>query len=141
MERFYGAVTDGRLVLDARQAFLEAVRGLDGKLVVLELRQSRSRSNQQNRYYWGAVLPIVQDGMKAVGVSMSIEQVHELMKYKFLQIEYVTNDGEIIQSIGSSKELSPPEFNEYIERIQQWASEYLGITIPDPNEQITIFDK
>ena len=102
MERFYGTVSDGRLVLDARQAFIEAVRTLEGRQVVLELRQSRKRSNQQNRYYWGAVLPIVQYGMQQVGVTMSIEQVHGLMKFKHLQTEYVTTDGEIINSIGST---------------------------------------
>lgn len=138
MERFYGAVTDGRLILDARVAFLEAVRGLDGKLIVLELRQSRSRSNQQNRYYWGAVLPIIQDAMKKVGVSMSIEQVHELLKYKFLQIEYVTTDGEIINSVGSTKELNPSEFNDYLEKITEWSAMYLGVEIPEPNQQTTL---
>lgn len=138
MERFYGAVKDGRLVLDARGAFLEAVRGLDGKLIVVELRQSRSRSNQQNRYYWGAVIPIIQDAMKKVGVSMSIEQVHELLKYKFLQIEYVTTDGEIINSVGSTKELNPSEFNEYLEKITEWSATYLGVEIPEPNQQTTL---
>lgn len=138
MERFYGTVSDGRLVLDARQAFIEAVRTLEGRQIVLELRQSRKRSNQQNRYYWGAVLPIVQYGMQQVGVTMSIEQVHDLMKFKHLQTEYVTTDGEIINSIGSTTALNPIEFGDYIDRIREWALEYLNIDIPEPNQQTTL---
>lgn len=138
MKRFYGTVSDGRLVLDARQAFIEAVRTLEGKQVVIELRQSRKRSNQQNRYYWGAVLPIIQYGMKQVGVTMSIEQVHDLMKFKHLQTEYVTTDGEIINSIGSTTDLNPIEFSDYIDRIREWALEYLNIDIPEPNQQTTL---
>lgn len=138
MERFYGTVSDGRLVLDARQAFIEAVRTLEGRQVVLELRQSRKRSNQQNRYYWGAVLTIVQYGMKQVGVTMSIEQVHDLMKFKHLKAEYVTTDGEIINSIGSTTDLNPIEFSDYIDRIREWALEYLNIDIPEPNQQTTL---
>ena len=65
--------------------------------------------------------------------------VLELLKFRFLKSEYVTNDGEIIQTIRSTTELSPPEFNDYIESIQQWSAEYLNIVIPDPNEQTEIF--
>lgn len=138
MELFYGTVTDGRLILDSRQAFLEAVKAKEGKQVVIELRQSRKRSNLQNRYYWGGILPIVQSGMKGLGVVMSIEQVHELLKYRFLKCEYTTTDGEIIETIRSTTELSPAEFNEYMEQIQQWSAEYLSIVIPDPNQQTTL---
>ena len=139
MESFYGTVNNGKLILEAREAFREEIRRHEGRQIVLEVRQSRKRSNQQNRYYWGAMLPIVQQGMKELGVVVSIEQTHELLKCRFLKSEYVTNDGEIIQTIRSTTELSPPEFNDYIESIQQWSAEPLNIVIPDPNEQTEIF--
>lgn len=139
MEAFYGTVEHGKLILEAREAFREEIRRHEGRQIVLEVRQSRKRSNQQNRYYWGAMLPIVQQGMKELGVIVSIEQTHELLKFRFLKSEYVTNDGEIIQTIRSTTELSPPEFNDYIEYIKQWSAEYLNIVIPDPNEQTEIF--
>ena len=69
---------------------------------------------------------------------MSKEQTHELLKYKFLKREFITSDGDILQSVGSTTELSTIEFSEYKESIQQWASEYLNIIVPDPNEQIEI---
>ena len=69
---------------------------------------------------------------------MSKEQTHELLKYKFLKREFITSDGDILQSIGSTTELSTKEFNEYIESIQIWSAEYLNVNIPDPNEQTEI---
>lgn len=139
MEAFYGTVDNGKLILDAREAFIEEIRKHECKQIVIEVRQSRKRSNQQNRYYWGAMLPIVRDGMKQLGVVVSIEQAHELLKFRFLKSEYVTTDGEVIETIKSTTELSPAEFNEYIERVQQWSAEYLHIDIPDPNKQTTLF--
>jgi hypothetical protein len=138
VDTFFGAVDNGKLILEAREAFIEEIRKHEGKQIVLEVRQSRKRSNQQNRYYWGAMLPIVQQGMKELGVIVSIEQTHELLKFRFLKSEYVTTDGEVIQTVRSTTELNPPEFNEYIANIQQWSAEYLGIDVPDPNEQTTL---
>jgi hypothetical protein len=138
MDTFFGAVIDGKLVLDARSAFLQRVKEMDGNQVVLYLFQHRRRTNQQNRYYWGAVVPIVRDGMKELGVELSTDGVHELLKFRFLKQELTTNDGEIIQTVRSSTELTPQEFNDFIASIQQWSAEYLGIDIPDPNEQTTL---
>jgi hypothetical protein len=76
--------------------------------------------------------------MKALGVELSTDGVHELLKFRFLKQELTTNDGEIIQTVRSSTELTPQEFNDFIASIQQWSSEYLGIDIPDPNEQTTL---
>jgi hypothetical protein len=117
VDTFFGAVIDGKLVLDARGAFLQRVKEMDGNQVVLYLFQHRRRTNQQNRYYWGAVVPIVRDGMKALGVELSTDGVHELLKFRFLKQELTTNDGEIIQTVRSSTELTPQEFNDFIASI------------------------
>lgn len=130
-----GHITHGKLHLYARQHFIEALRELDGQDVEVTVKRSRTRSTQQNRYYWGGVIPVVAAGLRELGVRMTAEQTHDLLKYKFLKIEYVTDDGEVIQSLGSTKHLDTAAFNHFIEQIQQWAAEYLGIAIPDPNEQ------
>jgi hypothetical protein len=80
----------------------------------------------------------VQEGLKGVGIEMSKEQTHEMLKYKFIKREFITSDGDILQIIGSTTELSTKEFNEYIESIQIWSAEYLNVNIPDPNEQTEI---
>lgn len=136
MNKHYGYVNNGKLVLSSPELFKEAVRELNGKDVTLTIERSTKRTSQQNRYYWGGVIPIIQYGMQEVGVKMSHEQVHELLKFKFLIEDVVTDDGEILmQTIGSTTKLNTIKFNEYIESIREWAWKYLSIEVPEPNTQ------
>ena len=92
---------------------------------------------------------------------MKADFIHELTQYNgfdVIRIEdldlgniSVTNDienvvvsrqtGDVIDIAGSSADLSIPEFGEYIERICQWAAEYLNVVIPSPNEQLVVFEE
>ena len=136
--KYFGKVDDGKLTIFQRNDMVSGLQNLGSGFVEIIIRLAGKRSSPQNRYYWGAMLPIVKDGLKGVGIEMSKEQTHELLKYKFLKREFVTSDGDILQSIGSTTELSTKEFNEYIESIQIWSAEYLNVNIPDPNEQTEI---
>jgi hypothetical protein len=128
----------GKLKLFSQSEFIEQLKAIPNTIVTLTLSKSGKRSSMQNRYYFGGVIPIVRQGLKDMGIVMSAEQTHSLLKFRFLKQEFISNDGEVIESTGSTKELSKQEFNEYIERIKQWAAEYLNIQIPDPEEQTTI---
>ena len=128
----------GKLKLFSQSEFIEQLKAIPNTIVTLTLSKSGKRSSMQNRYYFGGVIPIVRQGLKDMGIVMSTEQTHSLLKFRFLKQEFISNDGEVIESIGSTTELSKQEFNEYIERIKQWAAEYLNIQIPDPEEQTTI---
>lgn len=113
----------------------------DGKYLV-RIDAFKKRTLQQNAYYWGVVVPMVKDGLKEVGYSevKSNEDAHEILKHLFLKKKIVNwmNGDEIILA-GSTAELKTVEFNAYLEEIWQWAAEYLGITIPAPNEQLIMF--
>ena len=136
--KYFGKVDDGKLTIFSRNDMVSGLQNLGSGFVQIIIRLAGKRSSPQNRYYWGAMLPIVKEGLKGVGIDMSKEQTHEMLKYRFLKREFVTSDGHILQSIGSTTELSTKEFNEYIESIQIWSAEYLNVNIPDPNEQIEI---
>lgn len=138
--KYFGKVDDGKLTIFSRGEMLKDINKVGEASIELIIRFAGKRSGQQNKYYWSAIIPIVRDGLKKVGIEMSKEQTHELLKYKFLMREFITSDGDILKSIGSSKELNKQEFSEYKESIQQWASEYLGIIVPDPNEQIELYN-
>jgi len=135
----FGHVDDaGKMTVFSRDHFINDLKALSGSLIQIVVSKAGKRSTPQNRYYWGAVLPIIREALKDLGMQLSTEQVHDMMKFKFLLVEYVTSDGDVIKSIGSSKHLTKEQFNEYIESIKQWASEYLNVYIPDPNEQTQI---
>ena len=136
--KYFGKVDDGKLTIFQRNDMVSGLQNLGSGFVEIIIRLAGKRSSPQNRYYWGAMLPIVKEGLKGVGIEMSKEQTHEMLKYRFLKREFITSDGDILQIIGSTTELSTKEFNEYIESIQIWSAEYLNVNIPDPNEQTEI---
>lgn len=122
-----------------RDTLAQYVKSLpDGYYKVSIEKESRKRGIQQNKYYWGCVVPIVRQGLLDVGIRMDTDEVHNLLKYRFLVVEHVTQDGEVVKSIGHTRDLSTVEFMDYLAQIQQWSSEFLGVSIPDPNEQVTM---
>ena len=130
----------GKLSLYHENSFREDLRAFNGLDIEIVLRSVGKRSNRVNRYYWGAVIPIIRTTLYELGIKLSSEGVHDLLKFKFIKQELVTTDGEVINTIGRSSELNTQEFTDYIKNIQQWSAEYLGIEIPDPNKQLTLVD-
>ena len=110
----------------------------DGKYLI-EIGQHNKRSSNQNRYYHGLCIPMVQAAIKNLGTELTHEETHEFLKARFNYSEVVnTETGEAVQVPRSTTLLNKEAFSEYIERIQQFAIEFLNIHIPYPGEQMTI---
>jgi hypothetical protein len=138
---FYGEVSEqGQLKLYKRKTFEGEMLMFAGKKVVLSVeRKKKKRSIDQNRYYWKVVVPMAKAGLYDVGYIYTLKETHERMKRMFIIKEKVNfKTGEIEQITGSTTELTTTEMMEYFAQIQQWASEYLGVVIPSPNEQMEI---
>lgn len=137
---FLAKVKDGGLKVSRRSDFVEVLNSFEGKDIQITIdKKKNDRSILQNNYYWAVCVPLVREGLKDAGMKMSKEETHELLKYKFLQVEKVNEEtGEVFKFLGSSAELTTTGFMEYIADIQQWGAEYLDIQIPSPNEQISI---
>ena len=123
-----------------RNLVLNAIKSFNDKDVVITFsKPKKSRSNNQNRYYWGLVLPLIQNGLlDATGELRSVDNIH----YKILlplfapQNEIVNKDtGESLLERLTSSEMTTTQFCEYILEIQKWGAEFLGIDIPSPNEE------
>lgn len=134
----FGKIEDGKLLIVYRSRFLENLKLLrDGHYRVIVERIYKKRSNPQNAYLWGVVYPLILQGLKDLGYELvTPEQVHELMKFKFLQTEIANKDGEYIETIRSTTELTTTEFMDYLAEIWTWSKEYLNIYIPEPNEKM-----
>lgn len=86
-----------------------------------------NRTLQQNKYYHVVLATIAQE------VGCTHEQIADHCKAEFLPSrEWIT----LIRrkQVGSSRDLSKDEMAAYIDRIILWASEELGIVIPDIEE-------
>jgi hypothetical protein len=138
----HSKVEGGRLVRN-RAALSTALKEFEGKEVTITIaKKKKSRSTQQNRYYWGALLPIVRDVFREAGHSVTIEETHLMLRAKFLNEPLpLGEDGEFIDHIKSTSALTTTQFNEYIDDIRGMIFEYFNIDIPLPNTQIELYSE
>ncbi len=136
----YGRVLNGLVKLSNKTEFAKDIANFEGKEIVITVEvKSKKRSLKQNRYYWGVVVPLVKAGLTDAGWRYTTEQVHEDLKRDFNIVEIVNEQsGEIRKSIGSTTEMTTKQIMEYFAKITEWSAEYLGVEIPEPNEQLEI---
>jgi hypothetical protein len=125
-----GKVLDGRLILTDPAYFKTQLKQLDNQEVIVTVKRKRkTRSNPQNDYYHGVVVPAFSSIFNVAGIDYNKDQVHDVLKTKYLLV----HDPHV--RVRSTTELSTVEFNDYLLQLQQWAAE-LGVYIPDPNEVV-----
>lgn len=127
---FRGTVEDGRVKLPATVAgllrkYLASYTG--GTPIDLTVkRATKKRTNQQSRYYFGVVVPLL-----AEHCGYDKQEMHELLAMRFLRIE----DDPVT---GSPRRKHTPdtetkEFAEYVDACIRLAAE-LGVYVPEPGE-------
>lgn len=123
-----------------RNLVLNAIKYFNDKDVVIAFsKPKKSRSNNQNRFYWGVVLPLVQNGLlEATGELRSCDNIHyKILLPLFAPLNEIVNKdtGESLNERLTSSEMTTTQFCEYIMEVQKWGAEFLGIDIPSPNEE------
>lgn len=132
-----GRVEAGKLAIRNRAALSKALHGMkDGEVLIRIERLSATRSQQQNRWYWGVIVQLLADH-----TGYTPDEMHELLKAKFIPKRFAVanGNGEIQDELvigGSSAKLNTVEFGEFCEAIRQWAAGDLGVVIPDPVDDI-----
>lgn len=109
----------------------------------LEISNADKRSLNQNRYYWLILTDYIQPGLYDLGWReiKTKEDAHDFMRDLFLKVKELNElTGEIRERTKSTTELSTTEFNVYLEEIAQWAAEWLHVEIPEPNQQLSIYE-
>lgn len=139
MKEFFIYINDS--VITNTDAVKKAFALKDGKYKVT-IKRANKRSLLQNGYYWAAVLPAVTGGLRDMGHDLSQEEVHSWLKLKFNYEEVVNKaTGEFERIPKSTTRLNTLEFSEeYLEKIIQFAAEFLNVVIPPPGRQSKIWD-
>ena len=133
---FSGDIVDGKLKLldrvkeEMKRWYWTFATGSHVDITIKKHREKRT--NLQNRYYWGTVIPIL-----ALHFGHdNPEDMHEDLKLKFNTIESKIDPEKYIG--GTTTTLSTVEFfsgeTSYIERICRWASMEYGLYIPPPEK-------
>jgi hypothetical protein len=134
------SVKDGVLATN-RKYISDVVKSFEGANIIITIeKRKKKRSNNQNAFYFGIVIPIMMDAFKdAWGEYYSATEVHEALKAKYCYKEQINEStGEILQIPSSTTNLSTIEWEEYIDKIRAFAFEWFNVSVPMPNEQITI---
>lgn len=96
----------------------------------------KNRSTQQNKYYWGVIVKILSNEL-----GYTEEEIHEIIKDKFLGYRVPLKNPKGLEIFGwikrSTTALDTKEWEELMSKIREWASQALGIYLPDPNENVS----
>lgn len=133
-------VKNGNLTRNRNQ-IKESIEYFEGKVVIITVEKRKNkRSNPQNAYMWGVCIPTIKECLKSAGITLSLNDVHEMLKLKFLKETILTNEetGECVERVKSTTELTTTQFMEYIMDIQKFAAEYFGVVIPDADSEIKL---
>ncbi len=114
----------GRLRLPSSERFAAQLRQLrDGDYEMVLERKRATRSQQQNRFYFGVVLRALSDH-----TGYPPDEIHEICKAKFLpkRLAVADGNGEIVGEFvigGSTRKLTQQEFTDYMDAVTVWAGE------------------
>jgi hypothetical protein len=120
--------------------FYRELNALKGRYRLTIERYRRSKSNPQLRWLYGQVYPIVLKGLNDAGWEFTtIAEVDEYCKSMFASREVLNrHTGEIMFVPGLKRDMTTTEMMTYVDAIRDWASEYLNINIPEPEQQMAM---
>ena len=114
----------------------------DGKHFITAKHITR-RSTQQNSYIH-VLFSMLLDPLRNAGWGniKNDADVKDFVKQLFLSVK-VTNEktGEVVTFVKKTSELSKEDLAIFIDDMKQWASEYLGVYLPDPMTPIKLFNQ
>jgi hypothetical protein len=119
----------------------DCIKSFEGNDITITVeKKKRKRSNNQSRYYWGIIIPLVRVGLKDTqGISYSKEEVHEFLKANFNFSEIINeHKNQILRVPLSTTEITTIQAEEYYESIRNFADTFLGVLIPLPNDDFFI---
>ena len=124
--------------LTSAKTIRNAIDTYRGKTLAITFDEPKKvRSNEQNAYFHGVVIPLVTERINDLGTFITQSKVKDMLKAEFLLYEIEIN-GDSIKMVKGTSELSTKEFKDFVENIQIWAADVLDLVVPDPNEQIKI---
>jgi len=121
-KRFILRKDNQRIVMESLVEWLNA-RNLDEPLEISIRPYKRNRSREQNDYYWALLTAIANE------TGHTKEEIHELMRYRFLGMQSKEIAGHRIEYLPSTTKLKVGEMADYITQIEAWAAS-LGIALP-----------
>ena len=131
MIKHIGKIENKHFVPENKEWLKDQLSKYEGKQVRLEitgLSKKVERTLKQNNYYWGVVVKYISDE-----IGDSKDDIHSVLRTMFLSVEKLINDVSFM-FIKSTTDLDTKEFNDYVTECRNWASSFLNLYLPEPNE-------
>ncbi|RTK93083.1 hypothetical protein EKI60_06615 [Candidatus Saccharibacteria bacterium] len=97
---------------------------------------TKQRSNQQNRYWRGVVVPMVAEAMGESNHDYVADEIKKIPEVSGVMRHYCSNKDDKAYRIRSTTELSTAEWEVFMSSVRMWASKFYSIFIPEPNESV-----
>jgi hypothetical protein len=127
----------------SKKAFIDDLKDFNDKdrvWIVVEKYYSKRSLKQNNLLHL-----YLSEIAKETGVQL--DQIKDALKKKFLSVPLTTKEGEImadkssgevLERVKGTSELTVVEFMEFTENVRIWATEFLGMYLPLPEEQVEL---
>jgi len=92
----------------------------------------KSRSHEQNALLWKWYGEIRNHLAETTGEQYQNEDIHEFMKDKFLDRKAVTIAGDVRIVAGSTAKLNTSDMHEYLNRLDIYCADELGLMLTQP---------
>ncbi len=129
---------DGTMSMFGRESeYIQLLKKLDGKegRVIVENYGSK-KSNQQNRYFRGVLLPHALKAFREAGHNLTNtdEALDVIKHYFFRYMKRLSGENMICYLSTCNSEWSTDEWENKMSEIRNWFQDKLNYTIPLPNE-------
>lgn len=127
--KFSAYQKNGLLYVSNPQTFKEYLQSLGEKALDVVVKVHRNaRSDNQNRYLHGVILPTLCNHL-----GYSSDEMKDIVKTMFLK-RFVIINGKEIEIVRGTAKLTTLEAETFFEQIRRWAAAELGLVIALPNE-------
>jgi hypothetical protein len=133
---FHAKVTQGRIVEALRKTIADCIAKFDGKIITISIEEKKKqRSNKQNRFYRGFIVPAIKDWLFEQGTNLTLDETHDwVVKRVWKYTEYVdTPDGEPYEKRRSSTEPDTVLWEQFQDVTRSWFADK-GLMLPFPQE-------
>lgn len=110
------------------------LRQNDGRYEIVGRKESKRRTNPQNAYYWGVVIPRIRAEFERLGNICDNDLVHEFMKKNLGIRSVITVSNKADYVLKSTSKYTKQEFIDYLDKVVLFAHETLEIEIPEPTK-------
>tara|TARA_R110002012_G_scaffold150099_1_gene309413 strand:- start:666 stop:1049 length:384 start_codon:yes stop_codon:yes gene_type:complete len=121
----FGTIKNGKLILNNERRFNDNLNIFEGEEIEIKIKvRTNNRSNEQNSLYWKWI------NIMSEETGFTIEEMHELVKYKFLKRTSINNNGVEEVKLKSTTTLSVKEFTKLMDDVLYWSNNTLNINLP-----------